>query len=131
MSQTLYSTERYSNLLIVKAAIGGITDQPKVIKLLVDTGASYTLLSAKVLLSLGYTLDNPTQRITVIAAGGNLQAPMLQLAWFSCLGQVIQNCPVLAWNLPSGVTASGLLGMDFLTRVNAVIDTKKGEILIP
>jgi clan AA aspartic protease (TIGR02281 family) len=131
MTQTVYPTQRYGNLLLVKAAIGGLNTQPKVIKLLVDTGASYTLLSAKVLLSLGYTLDNSTQRITVIAAGGNLQAPLLQLAWFNCLGQSIQDCPVLAWNLPSGVTASGLLGMDFLTRINAVIDTKKGEILVP
>jgi predicted aspartyl protease len=131
MTQTLHSTERYGNLLLVKAAIGGMTAQPKVVKLLVDTGASYTLLSAKVLLSLGYTLDNPTQRLTVVAAGGTLQAPMLQLTWFSCLGQVMQNCSVLAWNLPGGITASGLPGMDFLSSINAVIDTKKGEILIP
>jgi predicted aspartyl protease len=131
MTKTIYSTQRYGNLLILNAAIGGLTAQPKVLKLLVDTGASYTLISAKVLLSLGYALDNPSKQMTVIAAGGNLQAPVIQVAWFSCLGQSTQDFPTLAWNLPRGVLASGLLGMDFLMQIGAVIDTQKGEILIP
>jgi predicted aspartyl protease len=131
MTKTIYPTERYENLLILKAAIGGLSSQPKVIKLIVDTGASYTLISAKVLLSLGYTLENPVQRMTVIAAGGNLQTPVIQVAWFNCLGQSMQNFSVLAWNLPRGVVASGLLGMDFLISIHAVIDASKGEILIP
>jgi predicted aspartyl protease len=130
MTPIIYPTQRYGNLLIVNAAIGGITTQPKVLKLLVDTGASYTLLSAKVLQSLGYTLDNPSQQMTVIAAGGTLQAPVIPVTWFNCLGQSIPNFSALAWNLPRGIIASGLLGMDFLMQIGAVIDTQKGEIRV-
>lgn len=40
---TVYPAQRYGNLLILNAAIGGFTTQPKVFKLLVDTGVNYTL----------------------------------------------------------------------------------------
>jgi predicted aspartyl protease len=131
MTQTIYPAQRYGNLLMINAAIGGLTTPPKVLKLLVDTGASYTLLSAKVLYSLGYSLNNPSQQMTVIAAGGTLQAPVIPVIWFNCLGQSIPNFPTLAWNLPRGIIASGLLGMDFLMQIGAVIDTQKGEIRVP
>ena len=42
----------------------------------------------------------------------------------------IQNYPVLALDLPANSFTDGLLGMDFLILVRAVIDVAKGEIRI-
>jgi hypothetical protein len=55
----------------------------------------------------------------------NLSRPTL---WFSCLGQRIEDLPVVALDLPMNAFTSGLLGMDFLQRFGAVIDTAKGEL---
>ncbi len=117
--------------MIIKAAIGSLTSQPKVIRLLVDTGASYTLISKSVLTSAGYNLEPATEKMVVVAAGGNLQAAIVQLNWFNCLGSQIQDFSILAWDLPRGVNASGLLGMDFLCRLGAIIDTSNGTISVP
>nr|AIA11142.1 Aspartyl protease [uncultured bacterium] len=130
MSKLIYPVQHYKNLFIVNAAIGSLTTQPKVIRLLVDTGASYTLISRKILISAGYDLENVPKKLTIIAASGNLQAPIIQLNWFNCLGSHITDLPTLAWDLPPGINTSGLLGMDFLTRLGAVIDISNGAITV-
>ena len=63
MSKIIYPVQRYQNLFIINAAVGSTTTQPKVIRMLVDTGASYTLISSRVLTT----------------AGGSLQAPIVLL----------------------------------------------------
>ena len=130
MRKVSYPIQRYQNLFIVNAAIGSSTTQPKVIRMLVDTGASYTLISTRILTTAGYDLETSTHTRMVIAAGGDLQAPIVPLSWFNCLGNQMNDFPVLAWNLPRGINTSGLLGMDFLSRTKAVIDISNGTIAV-
>jgi clan AA aspartic protease (TIGR02281 family) len=130
MSKVIYPVQRYQNLFIINAAIDSSTTAPKVIRMLVDTGASNTLISRRILTTAGYDPEISTRAMTLIAAGGSLRAPVVHLNWFNCLGNQVENFPVLAWNLPGGINTSGLLGMDFLNRIKAVIDVSNGTITV-
>jgi aspartyl protease family protein len=50
----IYQLSRYGNLLIVNAAVRGKNHQIRQIKLLVDTGSSYTVIRSTLLKSIGY-----------------------------------------------------------------------------
>ena len=47
---------------------------------------------------------------------------------FNCLAVKRENYPVVALDLPVNSFTDGLLGMDFLCQVKAVIDVARGEI---
>lgn len=53
---------------------------------------------------------------------------MIGVSWFNCLGQFFDDFDVIAYQLPNRLQVSGLLGMDFLTRCQAVISVARGEI---
>jgi len=114
--------------LLVKTNVGskyGQTDPVKV-RLLVDTGASYTLLPVKVLNDLGYDTQNPDNWHPgiVTGKGKTKRIPIVQVSSFSCLGKQIIDFPVLAYTLPKSPNQRywrGVLGMDFLSHFEAVI----------
>jgi aspartyl protease family protein len=60
-----------------------------------------------------------------MAASGIVQAPIIVVPEFNCLGQKIDNFPAIAINLPFNPLVNGLLGMDFLVRCRAVILDKQ------
>ena len=95
---------------------------------MVDTGASYTMLPVEGVEALGYDISHPARTVRMIAANGIVVAPVVNVDWFSCLGQRLEKFPVVAHTLPSGTMADGLLGMDFLTKCRAVISTAEAKI---
>ncbi len=48
----------------------------------------------------------------------------------SCLGIKRENYAIVALDLPANSFTDGLLGMDFLCDVKAIIDVAKGEIKV-
>jgi predicted aspartyl protease len=123
----VYRAQPYRNLWLVTAAAGSTTIEPSLCRLLIDTGSSYTVLPKRVLTAMGCDVAQ-ADRVPIVAAGGILQAPVVKIPWFSCLGQRIENFPVVALDLPTNAFTSGLLGMDFLQKFGVVIDTAKGEL---
>ncbi|MGH2413685.1 MAG: aspartyl protease family protein [Microcystaceae cyanobacterium] len=81
---------------------------------LVDTGSSYTLLRLNLLKSLGCDLQKPLRQMRTTTAGGIIEAPVVSVPWFSCLGQRVDSFPIVAYTLPATTFVEGLLGMDFL-----------------
>jgi predicted aspartyl protease len=122
-----YRASRYRDLLTIHAAIGGAG--VVVLRLLVDTGASYTMLPMEVVEHIGCDTQHPIERTRIIAANGIILAPRVALPWFHCLGQRFEDFSVIAHTLPPGLPVDGLLGMDFLHRVRAVISVAEAEIV--
>jgi predicted aspartyl protease len=122
-----YPLTRWGNLLLLRASIQQ-HQEFRIIQLLVDTGSSFTVLPRRVLLNIGCEFPQPGQSVPIIAAGGLIQAPKVMVSQFNCLGCVLENVSVVALDLPTRSPAAGLLGMDFLTRVGAIINARKGEI---
>jgi predicted aspartyl protease len=130
-SQAIYQCLRSGNLLLLQAAAGRTDGTVKRIRLLVDTGSSYTILWSEIAKEIGCDLQNPLRRLTTLTGGGTVTAPVVAVPWFSCLGHRVDNFPILTPNLPGTTFVDGLLGIDFLTRFQAVIYIREGEIRCP
>ncbi|GAI47789.1 unnamed protein product [marine sediment metagenome] len=122
-----YALQRIGKLLILRAAIFG-KEGIRVTKLLVDTGSTYTILPNEVLYSVGLDPSISKERVRLVMGNGYLIAPRLEVQRFSCLGHTAENFKVVAHTLPPESFVDGLLGMDFLMQVKAVINTESGEI---
>jgi aspartyl protease family protein len=131
MTLRCYPVQKSGNLFFVKAAVARVGAEPSILKLLVDTGASQTSLSKLLLIDLGYTHPDPTPKISILTGNGLIQAPIIRVAWFNCLGERLEDYPVLSLDLPISSYINGILGMDFLLRFNALIDIGKRQIILP
>lgn len=98
------------------------------VRLLVDTGASYTMLPVEMVEAVGCDTHHPVARRRIVSATGIIVAPVVQVPWFHCLGERVEDIPVVAHTLPAGVWVDGLLGIDFLSRCQAVLDIVQAEI---
>lgn len=124
----IYHLERRDRLLLLRAAVGGTNGQASVLRLLLDTGSSYTVLPVEVLEALGYDTHRPLRRARMITASGIIVAAVVRVSWFHCLGQQAEDFTVAAYTLPSGTFVDGLLGMDFLLHCKAVVAVESGEV---
>lgn len=97
---------------------------------MIDTGASFTVIRPGLLNSIGCTLSSPTAEKSLVTGQGVISAPLIEVPWFNCLGQLVKLFPVVAYSLPQIAKVDGLLGMDFLTYFRAVIDVAGAEIHI-
>ena len=129
-SKRLYHCSRYGNLLILKAAASSTTNTVRQFRLLVDTGSTYTMLRVNILEALDCDIKNSLRRIRTSAGGGIIEAPIVAVPWFNCLGERLKNFSIVAYTLPATTFVDGLLGMDFLTLIQAVVYAKEGEIRI-
>ena len=118
------------NLLAANAIVGGIQGGAREyrLRLLVDTGASFTILPVQALEDLGYDLSDPYRYQDLTTAQGKISAPAISLSWFNCVGQAIEDFEILAYNLPSRLGVKGILGMDFLSHCRAVISIAKAQL---
>lgn len=123
-----YQLSRIGRSLLLRTAIKGNNGKVIVARLIVDTGASYTMLPVEVVEALGYDTHHPLRTIRIVAANGIVVAPLIKVSWMHCLGQQIVDFPVIAHTLPSGTYVDGLLGMDFLENCQAVIDVGEATV---
>ncbi|MEG4841335.1 retropepsin-like aspartic protease [Microcoleus sp. B9-D4] len=126
----VYRLLRYGqNLLAVQATVGSREGGDFVrVRLLVDTGSSFTILPVQVLQNLGYDTRNPLRRQELVTGQGRIYVPVINVSWFNCVGQLIENFEIVAHDIPPNIRIDGLLGMDFLTRFQAVISVSDAEI---
>lgn len=129
--QSVYRVNRWGDLLWLRAAVRN-RDSSSVIKvrLLIDTGASFTTLPVRVLQLVGCDLERPLRTQNITAAGGIVSAPLVAVPWFNCLGLAIENFPVVAYTIPANAFVDGLLGMDFLKQYRAILNIAEAEIRI-
>lgn len=88
------------------------------IKMALDTGATYTLISPEAAVSIGY---HPTRarKTTIITTPTSVEyVPLIRLSKIRCLGQLIHYFDVVCHSLPPESTVDGLLGLNFLNRFN-------------
>ena len=112
----------------MRANIRGLDNRNTRVRLLIDTGATYTTLPLNVLDDIGYESNTIDRRIDIMTASGKERVPMISIAAFNCLGETLTDFSVIALNLPSHPLMNGLLGMDFLSKFGTTIDIKKAQI---
>jgi aspartyl protease family protein len=127
-NKKIYRCYRQQNVLWLRVAVGRDRDAPILVRLLIDTGSSYTVLPLPILQRIGCNLDQPLEKKKIVTANGVIAVPIVAVPWFNCLGVKYENYPVVGLDLPVSSFTDGLLGIDFLRAVKAVIDVAKEEI---
>jgi predicted aspartyl protease len=100
------------------------------LRLVLDTGATTTLLKETVLLALGYDLASVTDRVQMTTGSLVTSVARVVLTRLSALGQHRFGFPVLAYTLAASVSVSGLLGLDFLRDQMLTLDFRAGQIAL-
>jgi predicted aspartyl protease len=124
-----YRLQRSGNLYWLKAAVGSPNGDVSIFRLLIDTGASITILPQKPMPALGYGATG--KQIALVGASGNFYAPLITVSWLSCLGVKAENFTVGLHTLPGMSFLDGVLGMDFLIKYQCGIFPSEGVIRVP
>ena len=124
-SAFLVPLERLGSLWVVPILINGTRPA----KLILDTGASHTVLSSSIALDLGLWAQSSATSMTMHTAGGKVQADVLTVASISAGGAEVRNSLAAIYDLPeSPPTIEGLLGQDFLRHFEVTVNAEKGEL---
>ena len=93
----------------------------RLIRVALDTGASYTVISPRIISELGYGSKKYKRRVVMTTASGTIAAPLVALNAIQCLGQKISAFRIACHDLPSELMIEGLLGLDFLRRFDVYL----------
>lgn len=100
------------------------------LKLVLDTGATKSLVSRTALIALGFDPDASGMRATM-ATGSTVEVvPLVILTRLSALGRNRFVIPVIAHTLPPQSAVDGLLGLDFFPGEVLTIDFRAGQITL-
>ena len=116
---------RYGGSLIVPVEV----NNQKSVHLILDTGATMTVLSTNVAIELGLTSDSDSRVATVNTAGGPVQVNITKVELMGIHGAKAENVTVAIHDLPDlqpGI--DGLLGMSFLNNFLVTLDTNQGQL---
>jgi len=99
------------------------------IPVVLDTGASTTIIATDIMARLGYDSANPElDRQRIITGSGVEYAPRMTVRSATAIGQKVTNLDVLCHDLPPQSGVDGLLGINFLKHFKLTIRFRKGII---
>jgi predicted aspartyl protease len=113
--------------ILVEAEATGPTGSTH-LKLVLDTGATNSLLKRATAIFLGFDPDQSPRRVRMITGSAVEVVPLVVLTRLSALGQHRFGFPVIAHALPKDSAVDGLLGLDFLRDQVLTIDFRAGRI---
>ncbi|MGD9851346.1 MAG: TIGR02281 family clan AA aspartic protease [Nitrospirales bacterium] len=106
-------------------------NQERTARLIVDTGASMTVLSTGVALDLGILGTTENELMTVNTAGGQVQVNVNYLSSLTVGSAQAYNVGVAIHDLPDIPSQiEGLLGMSFLKHFLVTLDAEHGKLIL-
>ncbi len=117
--------ERLGSLWVVTIQVNGTRPA----KLILDTGASHTMLSFAVARDLALWAQGSSTSITMHTAGGTVQADVVPIASISIGGAEVRDTVATIYDLPEvppGI--EGLLGQSVLRQFEVTLNAEKGEL---
>ena len=85
------------------------------VPVVLDTGASVTILATDIMSRLGYDPANPSlDRQRIVTGSGIEYAPRTIVRSAAAIGQKVTNVDVLCHDFPAECEVDGLLGLNFL-----------------
>ena len=118
-----------SGHILVPVDLFGPIGQASVL-LILDTGATRTLIHPRILTSVGHNPSLVPAQVTMTSASGQTAVPLVPVAKLTALGHDSVNFPVLAHALPANAPADGLLGLDFLRGKVLQVNFQVGQITL-
>lgn len=93
--------------------VPAIVNKTHLTTFLVDTGASYTVITPQTARQLGVRLGKGVTTVPVTTANGTVSAPLVTLKQLSLGGMQVENVEAVVADLGDAPQISGLLGMSF------------------
>ena len=122
-----YTFARLRGPILVEASASGPGDSAD-LRLILDTGATTTLLNENIVRFLGLNPDEPASRANITMTGSIETCPIVTLNRLTAFGQHRLAFPVISHSLPLGSGIDGLLGLDFLRGHVLTIDFTTGRL---
>ena len=117
------------NLIVASVRLFGPARDVRA-RLILDTGATRTMVSREIAVDLGYDLAAAGERSQVITGSRIETMPIIAIDRVVALGQERRNLPVLCHTLPAGSPVDGLLGLDFFRGQKLTIDFRAGLVTL-
>ena len=114
------------NLIALDVRVDGIGERSVALRMVVDTGASFTIISWSAAEALGYHPERSPKRIQFMTGSGREAAPMFTVKAIETVGVRLDEVSVFCHDLPQGSLVDGLLGLSFLRRCKLSIDFGRG-----
>ncbi len=114
--------EKHGAVAVVQATL----NNQRAARFVVDTGASYTLISHAVANDLGIILGANPKTLPFQTANGLINAPVTNMQSISVGGLEIRNVAIAIHDALPDPNVAGLLGLNFLSNFKLDIDTQKG-----
>lgn len=100
------------------------------VRMVIDTGATYTLIPWKIVQALGIDPNKSKESIFIITASTTEEAPLIKIPFLFVLGKEIKNAKAVAHDLPPASRVDGLLGLNVFRALKIKIDFSKNIIEI-
>ena len=113
--------ERHGEVVIIQATL----NNKRSAKFVVDTGASYTLISNALARDLSIDVGPSPKTLQFQTANGLIEAPVTSLESIAVGGMEIRNLPTAVHDAVPDPQVAGLLGLNFLSNFRMDIDTQK------
>lgn len=119
--------ERMGSLFVVTVYVNGTRPA----KMILDTGASHTILSFAVARDLSLWAQRRSTSMTMHTAGGTVQADVLPITSISIGDAEVRDLDVVIHDLPEAPPAiEGLLGLNVLSHFTVTIDGVRNQLLL-
>jgi clan AA aspartic protease (TIGR02281 family) len=118
------SLSRRNQIMFVEALLNGRVKR----NLIVDTGASFTLIDRGTAKDLGITIDEYTPFIPIATASDVILTPLVTLKSVMVGQAEVENVDALIYNMPS--EKEGLLGNSFLGKFRVVLDPVNSKMTL-
>jgi predicted aspartyl protease len=118
-----------ASLILVTGTITGPRGEAE-LRLVVDTGASETIIAPPVLEELGYSARDAEVMTHACSALGRDDGYLLRVARFATLGFALADFPVHVFELADHEPFDGLVGLSFLRWFNYQVRSEEGRILV-
>ncbi len=111
--------------------VQAVLNKERTARLIVDTGASMTVLSTQIAIDLGILGTTDNELLTVNTAGGSVQVNMNYLRSLNVGDSEAQHVAVAIHDLPDiPEHIEGLLGMSFLKHFLITLDAEHSELVL-
>jgi len=119
--------ERMGSLFVVSILI----NETRPARLILDTGASHTILSRAIARDLGLWSQQPSTSVSMQTVGGTVQADLMQIDSIRIAGAEVRHSLVAIHDLPDmPADIEGLLGLSVLRHFEVTLDAPRNRLLL-
>ena len=100
----------------------------RIVRMALDTGATFLMLPWHVVEVLGYAPAKTRRKISITTASGTEIAPLLTLDRVKVAGKVVRKIKAICHDLPPQSPVDGLLGLSFLKHFDIDLHFRKRRL---